>query len=436
MRPSKERRITYVRERSVLLSTSRAKDNCCCTIQNTGVYFASFLKFDVIELEAEGPSVSPRYWEVMNELSVHDSERAKVFYGGPLDFGRDGSESWLVPVEVTGREQYEQYHVIYVNCDPHQAPEAETAIISVDAEDAVIKASGDGGTVRQTLDSVIKDPKEPKIVIRHAKTGMLYYPHVTAPPISAGQQPPSSIDIVLDTLQIEPSQPRKHLTIKGLTEPLDVQIREGLTIVSRHIVAEGRIIYVHQAWLEDDVWGYYELYSAASLNEVAQDNFTPVRIDSGCDIGEIYDDNGCECREQFHLGVCDAIDEGGLIVHIPGHDGRGYGMVTKMETEGLKRGIPVVTNEENPVPMDTIQAAKNLLGDKFDIRTYTGAARIMRELGIFGARLFTDNKRKVADLEQEGLLVVREKTSTTGANGSHLHVQAKHAHGDIYYGHD
>lgn len=384
-------------------------------------------------IETEGPSASPRYWEVMNELTVYDSERAKVFYGGPLDFGENGPESWLVPVEVTGRDQHEQYHVMYQNCEPGATPSVDTEVIVLEADDAIIKATDDRSETRQIIDGLLRDTEVPRIVIRRARTGMLYYPRVSVPPVTT--EAPDSIDVLLETMQIEPKQVNmRELQKIGL--PISTELTDEMTIVTRKIEAEGRQIFVHQTWLQDDLWEYYELYSAVPLREIAVENTTPVRIDSGCDIGELYNDHGCECREQFHLGVRDAIDEGGLIVHIPGHDGRGYGMVTKMETEGLKRGIVVATNQANPVPMDTLQAAKNLLGDKFDIRTYTGAARIIRALGIFGVELFTDNRRKVADLEAEGLLVIREKTNTTGANGSHHHVKAKHQYGEIYFDHE
>jgi 3,4-dihydroxy 2-butanone 4-phosphate synthase / GTP cyclohydrolase II len=186
--------------------------------------------------------------------------------------------------------------------------------------------------------------------------------------------------------------------------------------------------------LPDDPWKYYELYTPRPIQDISTKNLL-VRIDSGCDIGQIYNDNGCDCREQLHstLRELQHVNDG-VIIHIPGQDGRGFGAATKMETEGLKRGIRVITNQRDLRPMDTVAAAQQLLGRDFDIRTYEGAGKILNELGVDSIRLNTDNRLKVQGMSENGITVRRQATGTTGANGSLGHVQAKHQHADIYFG--
>ena len=153
-----------------------------------------------------------------------------------------------------------------------------------------------------------------------------------------------------------------------------------------------------------------------------------VRVDSGCDIGQIYDDKGCDCREQLHTALDAVQQEGdGIIIHVPSQDGRGYGAATKMETESLKRGILGMTNPGDLTKYDTVMAAVKILGKEvYDIRSYNGASRILKALGIRSVVLQTDNRKKVAGLASAGITVTRKKTGTEGRRGAATHIQATH----------
>lgn len=153
-----------------------------------------------------------------------------------------------------------------------------------------------------------------------------------------------------------------------------------------------------------------------------------IRIDSGCQIGQVYDDGGCDCRSQFLR----AIENGFLVFHLPIQDGRGWGMVTKMKTEELKRG-----------GLDTISAAREFFnGDSYDIRDYGIIGKFLRELlinlGIEGVILNTDNRRKLEALKNSGIEVERFPTQTLGfcidENNERLakHIRAKHATNDYF----
>ena len=107
-----------------------------------------------------------------------------------------------------------------------------------------------------------------------------------------------------------------------------------------------------------------------------------------------------------------------------------------METEGLKRGIKVATNHNNLQAVDTITAAQLILGAEFDIRTYEGAGKLLGMIGVESIILQTDNRLKTEGLAAGGINVTRRPTNTTGARGALHHVEAKHRHGDIYYGKD
>ena len=188
--------------------------------------------------------------------------------------------------------------------------------------------------------------------------------------------------------------------------------------------------------LENDPWKYYEIFTPRSIEKMSGNDLL-VRIDSGCDIGQIYDDRGCDCREQLHTALTDTQRLGnGAVIHIPSQDGRGFGAATKMETEGLKRGIKVATNQDNPHPVDTIEAAQMILGTEFDNRTYEGAGMLLGMIGVGSIILQTDNRLKSEGLAVGGITVRRRPTNTKGVRGASRHIEAKHRHGDIYFSKD
>jgi GTP cyclohydrolase II len=152
-----------------------------------------------------------------------------------------------------------------------------------------------------------------------------------------------------------------------------------------------------------------------------------VRLDSGCVSGQIYDDDTCDCLDQLHHGLHKMVTDNqkGLIIHMPTHDGRGYGTAPKAETEIYKRsgkGRVHAALEK----MDTVSAAKFLYGEsqQYDLRTFDGAAKILKSLGIQRVKLLTDNKTKLNALVENGIQVVREKTDTQKESCSE-HLAAK-----------
>lgn len=206
------------------------------------------------------------------------------------------------------------------------------------------------------------------------------------------------------------------------------------TVHARKYPFAGGEIYSYGLALDGDPWQYYEIFTPRKIESMPRKDLH-LRVDSGCDIGQIYDDRGCDCREQLHTALQEMQQAGsGAVIHIPSQDGRGFGAATKMETEGLKRGIEVATNAGRLVAVDTITAARMLLGEQFDIRTYDGAGQILGMLGVESVLLQTDNRLKTEGLTAGGITVARKPTGTNGANGSAHHVHAKHQHSKIYYG--
>lgn len=135
-------------------------------------------------------------------------------------------------------------------------------------------------------------------------------------------------------------------------------------------------------------------YVALHAGELAGDEPTLVRLHSECLTGDALGSRRCDCGEQLEMAMERISAEGaGVIVYIRGHEGRGIGLLPKLQAYALQ-----------DLGRDTVDA--NLeLGYQSDARSYPGAAEVLRLLGVRRVRLLTNNARKVAGLTAAGIAV-------------------------------
>ncbi|HUH53862.1 MAG TPA: GTP cyclohydrolase II, partial [Microbacteriaceae bacterium] len=118
-----------------------------------------------------------------------------------------------------------------------------------------------------------------------------------------------------------------------------------------------------------------------------------VRVHSECITGEALGSLKCECGPQLNSSLEQIAKEGGVVIYLRGHEGRGIGLANKLRAYQLQ--------EQG---LDTLDA--NLqLGFPADAREYTAAAEILTELGVTSVRLLTNNPDKVAQLKEQGVNV-------------------------------
>lgn len=131
---------------------------------------------------------------------------------------------------------------------------------------------------------------------------------------------------------------------------------------------------------------------------------TIVRVHSECLTGETFGSQRCECGPQLHAAMQTIAQDGGVLVYLRGHEGRGIGLVEKLRAYALQ-----------DTGLDTLEA--NLaLGHAADEREYGGAAAILADLGITDVRLLTNNPDKVSDLTAHGVNVVERLPLVVGEN--------------------
>ena len=127
-----------------------------------------------------------------------------------------------------------------------------------------------------------------------------------------------------------------------------------------------------------------------------------VRVHSECLTGEAFGSQKCECGPQLDAAL-QAIDaEGGVVIYMRGHEGRGIGLINKLRAYSLQeKGL------------DTLDA--NLaLGLPADARDYGAAAAMLQDLGVTNVRLLTNNSNKVAQLTALGLTDVEQVPLVVG----------------------
>ena len=142
-----------------------------------------------------------------------------------------------------------------------------------------------------------------------------------------------------------------------------------------------------------------------------------VRVHSSCMTGDVFGSQRCECGPQMHSALerIDSDDDGGLVIYMSGHEGRGIGLWAKAATYLLQ-----------DAGEDTYQANRSL-GLPDDCRDFSDAASLLKHfVGDKPFRLLTNNPKKVEDLTAFGLAnIVRVKHVTGVSDTNRGYLSAK-----------
>ena len=119
-----------------------------------------------------------------------------------------------------------------------------------------------------------------------------------------------------------------------------------------------------------------------------------IRVHSSCLTGDVFGSERCECGPQLATAIeqISADEQGGMLVYMSGHEGRGIGLWAKAATYLLQDSGE-----------DTYQANRSL-GLPDDCRDFSDAASLIRYFhGDSRFRLLTNNPKKIGDLTDAGL---------------------------------
>ncbi|RVW07804.1 bifunctional 3,4-dihydroxy-2-butanone-4-phosphate synthase/GTP cyclohydrolase II [Prescottella agglutinans] len=130
-----------------------------------------------------------------------------------------------------------------------------------------------------------------------------------------------------------------------------------------------------------------------------------VRVHSECLTGDVFGSLRCDCGPQLQASLETIVAEGrGVVLYVRGHEGRGIGLLRKLEAYNLQDG-----------GADTVEA-NIALGLPVDARDYAIAAQILRDLGVSSLCLLSNNPGKQAGLRQHGLRVDNMRSLVVAPN--------------------
>ena len=134
---------------------------------------------------------------------------------------------------------------------------------------------------------------------------------------------------------------------------------------------------------------------ALVMGELGDGEEVMVRVHSECLTGDTFSSLRCDCGDQRDLALSKIASEGrGVFLYIRGHEGRGIGLIHKLEAYNLQ-----------DQGRDTVEANEDL-GLPVDARDYGVGAQILYDLGVRSMRLLTNNPTKRAAIEGYGLSIV------------------------------
>lgn len=148
------------------------------------------------------------------------------------------------------------------------------------------------------------------------------------------------------------------------------------------------------------------------------DRDTPVlaRLHSACFTGDVLGSLKCDCGPQLRTALAEMGAAGAGVLLYLNQEGRGIGLANKMRAYSLQdQGF------------DTVEA-NHRLGFEDDERDFRLGADILRRMGFSAVRLMTNNPRKVAMMDHEGIEVAERVpliTPTNRHNAHYLDVKAK-----------
>ena len=229
---------------------------------------------------------------------------------------------------------------------------------------------------------------------------------------------------VMDKLDLHRIADRNRLTIEEVARKIEIAKRSMLPNGKRVTVVENGVTTglvvtqrgigtlkthfgrFHQFLFHiDDIWGHYSALVKAQLDKnlkvvFNKSNSLLLRIDSGCQTGQVFGDRTCECSEQLFKAMEKIKEVGeGIIINIPGQDGRGKSLLFKLATLML----------QDQLHLNTVEAASTLApNEEIDTRTYGGVIGILKFFNVttsYKIELITNNPKKAKIFHENGYVV-------------------------------
>ncbi|MDQ1536628.1 MAG: 3,4-dihydroxy 2-butanone 4-phosphate synthase / cyclohydrolase [Actinomycetota bacterium] len=138
------------------------------------------------------------------------------------------------------------------------------------------------------------------------------------------------------------------------------------------------------------------------------------RLHSECLTGDVFGSQRCDCGGQLERSMQRVAAEGGVVIYLRGHEGRGVGLLSKLAAYALQ-----------DTGFDTVDAQTEL-GLPIDAREYAAGAAVLVNLGVASVRLLTSNPMKVNAMRDYGIEVVAvERLSMVPGEHNEVYLRTK-----------
>ena len=191
------------------------------------------------------------------------------------------------------------------------------------------------------------------------------------------------------------------ITIGELTDAYDAEHSPHTRSTKKPAQADDRVIFEVETTVPTE-HGSFELRAyrdrSTGADHVAIVSGEPhdgmlVRLHSECLTGEALGSLKCECGPQLRSAMDTIQRDGGAVLYLRGHEGRGIGLINKLRAYRLQES-----------GLDTLDA--NLaLGLPADARDYGAAAAMLKDMGVTRVCLLSNNPEKKRQLEVHGITV-------------------------------
>ncbi|MDF1802538.1 GTP cyclohydrolase II [Thalassovita sp.] len=158
-----------------------------------------------------------------------------------------------------------------------------------------------------------------------------------------------------------------------------------------------------------------EEHYAFEIGTPSRDAPVLARLHSACFTGDVMGSLKCDCGPQLRGALAQMGAEGAGVLLYLNQEGRGIGLANKMRAYSLQdQGF------------DTVEA-NHRLGFEDDERDFKLGAQILKSMGFKSVRLLTNNPRKIAMMEKNGVTVAERvplKVGETHHNRGYLATKA------------
>lgn len=144
---------------------------------------------------------------------------------------------------------------------------------------------------------------------------------------------------------------------------------------------------------------HQERWAAVIYGDITQDCHVPLRIESACFFGHVFNSRQCDCGYQLTEAFARIREKKfGLVIYGIDQDARGLGIESHFRIYDLRQN-------QN---LDTEAVFKELHA-KLDNRSYDAVNEILRFLGLQKIHLLSNNVKRIEFLKNNGFDVIREE---------------------------